>query len=69
MRFERLPATLAQTSDHYYELRAEGIVSIGGSNKSALASWARTHGFAPTCIDERKPALRALPFQTEGGAR
>lgn len=61
-RFERIPAVIARTADHYYTLRAPGIVTIGGSNKAALAAWARTHGFAPTFTDERKRDLRAEAF-------
>mgnify|MGYP001612221861 CR=1 FL=1 len=57
-RFERIPATIAQTADRYYQLRADGIVTIGGSSKSRLAAWARSHGFAPSFVDERKREMR-----------
>jgi hypothetical protein len=58
-RFQRQPATIARTAEHYYELRADGIVPIGSATKDALIRWARTHGFAPSFIDERKRELRA----------
>lgn len=61
-RFTRQPATIARTAEHYYELRSPGIETIGGQTKAQLIAWARTHGFAPIYVDERKPELRAQPF-------
>ena len=68
-RFTRQPAIIAKIADHYYVLRAPGIVDIGGRSKASLAAWARTHGFAPTYVDERKPELRALPFANPRGRK
>jgi hypothetical protein len=64
-KFVRQPAIIARTAEHYYELRAEGIVTIGGAKKDILTRWARNHGFAPTFTDERTSELRAKPW--DGG--
>jgi hypothetical protein len=67
--FTRQPATVARVADHYYELRSPGIETIGGQTKTQLMAWARSHGFAPTFVDERKRELRAQPFSNPKGRK
>jgi hypothetical protein len=67
--FTRQPATIARVAEHYYELRSPGIETIGGNTKAPLVAWARSHGFAPTFVDERKRELRARPFSNPKGRK